>query len=148
MLIAGEYYMVNKAMPYKKVVINTDGASRGNPGKAAIGAVIADEQGGTIHTISRCIGITTNNQAEYKALIEGLEAALKLDASEVAIRIDSELIVNQVKGLYRVKNPALKPLYQRVTELLAGFNGFTIEHISRTFNQGADRLANLALDAH
>jgi ribonuclease HI len=138
---------VNKPVPPLKVIINTDGASRGNPGRSAIGVVITDVHGKTLGTVSKCIGITTNNQAEYKALIAGLEAALELNATEALIRIDSELIVKQIKKQYRVKKPELIPLYQRVVELLASFQAFTIEHVVRNFNKEADRLANLALDS-
>jgi ribonuclease HI len=143
----GGYYSVNKPVPPLKVIINTDGASRGNPGRSAIGVVITDVHGKTLGTVSKCIGITTNNQAEYKALIAGLEAALELNATEALIRIDSELIVKQIKKQYRVKKPELIPLYQRVVELLASFQAFTIEHVVRNFNKEADRLANLALDS-
>ena len=141
---AGGYYSVNKLPGW--VRINSDGASRGNPGPAAIGVIITDSAGNTLQTVSKCIGVTTNNQAEYRALIAGLEAALKLGAREAMVRIDSELIVKQVKGQYRVKKQELKPLYKKVTELLSSFQTFSIEHVARELNREADRLANLALD--
>lgn len=129
-----------------KVIINSDGASRGNPGRAAIGALVTDESGNIHKIVSKFIGITTNNQAEYKALIAGLEAAAVLGASEVIVRIDSELVVKQIKGQYRVKKPELAPLHRRACELLAGFESHSLEHVPRSLNRPADRLANLALD--
>ncbi|MDD2252132.1 MAG: ribonuclease HI family protein [Dehalococcoidales bacterium] len=137
---------MNKPKMPAKVIINSDGASRGNPGRAAIGAVITDEHGNVLQSVSRFIGITTNNQAEYKALIAGLEAAVALGASDVTVRIDSELVVKQIKGQYRVKKPELAPLHRRACELLAGFKSHSLEHVFRNLNQEADRLANLALD--
>ncbi len=133
-------------MPHQKLIINADGASRGNPGRAAIGATLKDEKGRLVASISRYIGRTTNNQAEYGALIAALERAVELGARTVDIRLDSELVVRQVKGQYRVKNAALRPLYLRVGELLGRFEGFTIRHVPREQNAQADRLADAALD--
>ena len=93
-------------MPHQKLVINADGASRGNPGRAAIGATLKDEKGRLVASISRYIGRATNNQAEYGAVIAALEKAADLGARIVDIRLDSELVVRQVKGRYRVKNAA------------------------------------------
>ncbi len=129
----------------EKVIIFTDGASQGNPGPAAIGAVIKDEQGRIITSISQGIGLTTNNQAEYRAIIAALENAVSLGANQVEIRSDSELVVRQINGRYRVKNAALKPLYQQVKHLLSQLTGFTITHIPRQQNTEADSLANMAL---
>ena len=131
-----------------KVIIHADGASRGNPGPAAIGAVIRDEQGTLITTISRRIGRTTNNQAEYRAIIAALEEAARLGARLADISLDSELVVKQIKGEYRVKKTTLKPLYQQVSQLLGSLEGFTINHVPRQQNKEADRLANRALDGH
>lgn len=131
----------------KKVVIKVDGAARGNPGPAAIGAVIKDERGRLITQISRCLGITTNNQAEYRAIITALEEALKLGATQVALYSDSELAVRQISGQYRVKNTALKPLYQQVKQLQNSLAGFTIAYIPREQNREADKLTNMALDS-
>lgn len=128
-----------------KLVIHTDGVSRGNPGLAAIGATIKDEQGQLIVSISRRIGWATNNQAEYKAIIAALENAIDLGARQVELNSDSELVVRQINGQYRVKKQALKPLYQRVKELQSQFEGFTIRHIPRQQNKEADKLANRAL---
>ncbi len=127
------------------MVIFTDGASRGNPGPAAIGAVIKDEQGRLITSLSQAIGRTTNNQAEYQAIIAALERALNLEAGHVDLRSDSELVVNQIKGQYRVKKASLRPLYLKVAQLASQFESFTITCIPREENEEADRLANLAL---
>jgi ribonuclease HI len=126
--------------------MNTDGACRGNPGPAAIGVTLKDESGKTLATISRRIGRTTNNQAEYAALIAGLTAACKLGAREVLVRTDSELLVKQVNGRYRLRNAGLKPLYLEVLKLRESFNAFAIIYIPREENREADALANQALD--
>ncbi len=105
----------------KKLIINTDGAARGNPGPAGIGVVIKDEKGAVVHEVSEYLGETTNNQAEYQALIAALEAAHKIGAQALEIHADSELIVNQVKGLYKVKNEGLRPLFDEVKALLRKF---------------------------
>jgi len=127
------------------VVICTDGASLGNPGLAAIGATIKDEQGELIARISQRIGITTNNQAEYRAIIAALEKAISLGASCVEVNSDSELVVKQINGKYRVKKAALKPLYQKVKQLQRQLKAFSIIHIPREQNAEADNLAHLAL---
>jgi ribonuclease HI len=130
----------------KKVIINTDGAARGNPGPAAIGATIKDEQGNLVAHVSRRIGVTTNNQAEYRALIAALEKAAELGASHVNMKLDSELVVRQINGRYRVKNKALLPLYQKAMQLIASLDGFKIAYVPRAQNAEADALANRALD--
>lgn len=127
------------------LVINADGASRGNPGPAAIGATIKDENGRLLASVSQRIGRTTNNQAEYRALIAALEKAISLEARRVDIRLDSELVVRQVEGRYKVKKATLRPLYLRVGELLGQLEGFTLTHVPREQNAEADRLANAAL---
>ena len=132
-------------MTADRVIINADGASRHNPGPAAIGATIKDEQGRLLASISRRIGRATNNQAEYQALIAALEKAIAIGARRIDIRLDSELVVKQMKGRYRVKNAALRPLYLRVGELLSQLEGFTIASVPREQNAEADRLANKAL---
>ena len=132
-------------MAIRKVVIHSDGVSRNNPGPAAIGATIKDEQGRLLATISRSIGRATNNQAEYRAVIDALEKAIKLGARQIELNLDSELVVRQVTGRYRVKNETLKPLFGRVKKLLGSLEGFNIRHIPRRQNQEADRLANSAL---
>ena len=127
-----------------KVVIHADGASRGNPGPAAIGATIEDGEGRRLASISRPIGRATNNQAEYRAVIAALEESLRLGAVEADIYLDSELVVKQIKGIYRAKNAALKPLYLKLTGLTASLKGFRISHIPRRRNAAADALANEA----
>ena len=129
----------------KKVLIFTDGGAEPNPGPGAIGVVIQNQQGETIATISRSVGTVTNNQAEYMAVIAALEKALSLGYDDVEMRADSELIVRQINGRYKVKNTALKPLYQKVVELQSQFKSFTISHIPRNLNKEADRLAGEAV---
>ncbi|MFC1950709.1 ribonuclease HI family protein [Chloroflexota bacterium] len=133
-------------MTIKRVAIYTDGASRGNPGSAAIGATIKDERGRLITSISRRIGRATNNQAEYRAIIAALTEATRLGVMQVDINSDSELVVKQINGEYRVKKAALKPLYQQVKRLQSLLESFTITHIPRRQNSEADNLANKALD--
>jgi ribonuclease HI len=130
-----------------KLIICTDGAARGNPGPAAIGATIKDEQGNLIAGISRRLGVTTNNQAEYQAIIVALQQAISLGVRQVALKSDSELVVKQLKGQYRVKNKALQPQYRKVKQLIGSLEGFTISYIPREQNSEADRLANRALDS-
>ena len=129
-----------------KVTIYTDGASRGNPGPSAIGVIIKDETGKTIATISKRLGSTTNNQAEYRAIVAGLEKAISLGARQVTLKSDSELVVKQLNGLYKIKNAALRPLYQEVVRLTGSLESFSISYIPRSQNAAADALANRALD--
>ena len=132
----------------KKAVIYADGASRGNPGPAAIGAIIKDERGRLMTSISQRIGRATNNQAEYRAIIAALEEAARLGARQVEIKTDSELVVKQIKGEYRVKKAILKPLYQQVKQQQGSLEGFTITHILRQQNIEADNLAIKALNGY
>lgn len=132
-------------MTVQRVVIHSDGVSRGNPGLAAIGVTIKDERGTTIARISRRIGSTTNNQAEYGAIIAALEEAMRLGTRQIVLNSDSELVVKQIRGEYRVKKATLKPLYQRVKQLQSSLESFTINHIPRGQNVEADKLANSAL---
>jgi len=129
-----------------KVIINADGAARGNPGPAAIGATIKDEGGNLIASISRRIGVTTNNQAEYRAIITALEKAVSLGAKHVVLKSDSELVVQQINGRYKIKNVALRPLYQEVVKLTGSLESFTVSYVPRSRNAEADKLANKALD--
>ncbi len=133
-------------MSAAKVIVHTDGAARGNPGPAAIGVTLQDEAGHTLARISRRLGRTTNNQAEYRAVIAGLEQAIALGASGVVVKSDSELVVKQLNGKYKVKNAALRPLYQEVVRLAGQLQGFSISYIPRESNCAADALANQALD--
>jgi len=132
--------------PLDKLILNTDGGARGNPGPAGAGAVLATPQGRVVARLHRYLGRTTNNVAEYQALIMGLDQALALGARSLEVRLDSELIVKQLQGAYRVKSPKLKPLYQQVRDRLRRFQDVHIIHVRREQNQEADRLANLAMD--
>jgi len=129
-------------------VLYTDGASRGNPGPAAIGAVLYRDDGSLreVGRVSEAIGIETNNVAEYRAVIAGLELALAHDPAALVLRADSELLVRQLAGRYRVKAPHLRPLYERVRSLLAAIPSVRVEHVPRERNTVADGLANEALD--
>jgi len=127
-------------------VVYADGASRGNPGPAAIGVVIFDDKNRECHRISETIGQTTNNVAEYRAAIAGLEAALALGARHVELRMDSELVVRQLDSRYRVRNPGLKRLFARMKDLRWRFASFRAVAIPREENTLADKLANQALD--
>lgn len=130
-----------------KVILSTDGAARGNPGPASIGVVLAAPDGKILETISRRIGRTSNNIAEYAAVRAGLERARELGAHSVHLRCDSELAIRQLTGVYQVKNEALRPLFDEVKRLEAGFaGGVTFEHVRREYNRQADALANEALD--
>ncbi len=128
-----------------KLIINTDGLSKNNPGPAAIGAILKDTRGKVVATVSKAIGVATNNEAEYRAIIAALEKALKLDAKQIELRSDSELVVNQLNGRYKIKSTALRPFYLEAAQLLGQFEGVTIKHIPRELNTEADRLANQAL---
>jgi ribonuclease HI len=124
----------------------SDGASRGNPGPASYGAVVIDPDGAVKHEASQPLGVTTNNIAEYRGLIAALEAALALGAKRVEARLDSELLVRQAIGRYRVKNPGLIPLHNRVLNLRGQFDEVVFRHVPRAQNKRADALANEALD--
>jgi len=128
------------------VVAYADGASRGNPGPAALGAVLFDAEGRELHRSSRALGRATNNEAEYRAAIAALEAALGLGAREVELRMDSELVVRQLTGRYKVRNPRLAPLYKRLLALRSRFERVAVRHVPRAENKVADKLANEALD--
>ena len=128
------------------VILQVDGATRRNPGPAAIAAIIKDQKGRTITTVSRRIGISTNNSAEYRAVIFGLERAIALGAKFVEVFSDSELIVKQVHGRYHVRTTSLLPLYQQVKQLLDSLDGFIINHIPRQYNNEAHQLAHRTLD--
>ena len=133
-----------------EVLIYCDGGSRGNPGPAAIGAVVLDpsvDPPRLLATVSECIGETTNNVAEYRALIAGLEAAAPFGASRVHVRADSMLVVEQLRGKWRVRQPHLRPLYDEARSLLAHYESVKLEHVRREFNTDADALVNAALDA-
>jgi len=126
--------------------LNFDGGSRGNPGPAGIGIVVSAADGTPVVTIGRFLGIATNNAAEYQALIAVMEEALKLGVKKVRIVGDSELVIKQMRGEYRVKNVALKPLYEKAKSLFARFEQAKFEHNFREKNELADKLANLAMN--
>lgn len=128
------------------ITVEFDGGSRGNPGPAGIGVVLRAADGTPLVTLGRFIGRATNNVAEYHGLIVGLEQAKQLGAKRIQIRGDSELIIKQMRGEYRVKHPDLQPLYQEAQGLLRGFEQATIEHNLRAKNALADKLANMAMD--
>lgn len=128
-----------------KLTIYSDGASRSNPGEAGAGVYIM-EDGKPRHRIARYLGRTTNNIAEYTAAILGLEYAVKAGAVAVTLLADSELLVKQVNGQYKVKNEGLKPLHRKVKELIAKLGSVEVQYIPRAMNQEADALANKAID--
>jgi ribonuclease HI len=130
----------------KSLIIYTDGAARGNPGPAGIGVAIYSEEGTLLAELCEYIGETTNNVAEYRALMRGLQEALSLAAVKVQFYSDSQLLVRQINGEYRVKHPNLQPLYQKVVDLLQQFPSYKINHIPREKNKIADKLANKGID--
>lgn len=133
------------SVPTQGWLAYTDGASRGNPGLAGAGIyMIAPD--GTEHRLFRFLGTKTNNQAEYEAMIIALEALIEHKAQTATIRADSELMVKQMNGIYRVKNDNVIPLFKRATELRKNFTSLTFEHVRREFNKNADQLANVAID--
>ncbi len=130
----------------KNIIIFSDGGARGNPGPAGIGAVLYDEKKNKLAEISKYLGETTNNQAEYKALIAGLKKAKELEAKEVKCFLDSELVVKQLNREYKVKHKDLAPLFLEVYNLSQYFSSIEFVHVPREKNVEADRLANLAMD--
>ena len=129
------------------LIVACDGAARGNPGPAGIGVHITTPDGVVVAEIGEGIGETTNNVAEYTAAIEGLKRAAELGATEVLLRSDSQLLINQLSGVYRVKSPHLQPLHRAVREQAARFAKVRFEHVPRERNTDADRLANVGVDA-
>lgn len=130
------------------ILAYTDGAARGNPGESGIGVVFKDEQGGIVSKLYGYIGEATNNVAEYTALIACLKNAPKTECSKLIVHSDSELMVRQLLGQYKVKDPNLKLMFQKVHLLLAKASfEFEIKHVGREFNKEADQLANLAIDS-
>jgi ribonuclease HI len=130
-----------------RVVVNVDGGSRGNPGPAAVAAVVTDPAGDELTERAETIGDATNNVAEYRALLLGIELAKELGADEVEFVGDSKLIVEQVKGNWKVKQEHLRPLHAQVTKALRGLPNWSIRHVKRDENDRADQLLNDALDA-
>jgi len=128
------------------LIVSCDGAARGNPGPAGAGSQLTTPDGDVVAEIAEGLGETTNNVAEYTAVILGLERAGELGATEVLLRSDSQLLINQLTGVYRVKAEHLQPLYRKVRRLAAGFAQIRFEHVPRERNTEADRLANLGVD--
>jgi ribonuclease HI len=127
-------------------LLMVDGAARGNPGPAGCGAVILDGHGKVVKELSAYLGHTTNNVAEYEGLLMGLEALLQLGKKSVRIQSDSQLLVRQLNGEYRVKDEKLKRLFQKAVTLLRQFEAYRILHVPRELNRLADRLANQGID--
>jgi ribonuclease HI len=129
-----------------RLTVNVDGGARGNPGPAAIGIVVRDGDGEVLGEVGETIGEATNNVAEYRALLRGIELAAEHGAEELELIGDSELIVRQVEGRYKVKNAGMKELHEEVKRALRGFDSWSIRHVRRESNADADRLVNQALD--
>jgi ribonuclease HI len=129
-----------------KVTVNVDGGARGNPGPAAIGVVVRDAGGEVLEERGERIGRATNNVAEYRALLLGIELGAAHGATELELIGDSELIVRQVEGRYKVKDPTMRELHTKVKKALEDFDSWTIRHVRRESNAEADRLVNEALD--
>jgi ribonuclease HI len=130
-----------------KVVVNVDGGSRGNPGQAAIGVVVSDADGTVIDELAERIGVATNNVAEWRAVIKGIERARALGAREIELINDSELVARQLTGAYKVKHDSMKPLHAEALSALRGFDSWQIRNVRRAHNARADELVNEALDA-
>ena len=132
-----------------KITIHTDGGARGNPGPAGAGAIIRDDEGNVLKEVSEFLGNQTNNFAEYEAAFLGLSAAKEIvepDTAEVELYLDSELVVKQLKGEYKVKNEGLQPQYEKVKALLDMYPNIQFSHVRREENKDADKLANDAMD--
>jgi ribonuclease HI len=134
-------------VPVRTLVLHVDGGARGNPGPAAIGVVISEPGGALVEEVAETIGVATNNVAEYRAVIRGLERAAALDADAVEIVNDSELIARQLTGAYKVKHASMKPLHTQAREALRAFEQWSIRSVPRAQNAAADALVNRALDA-
>ncbi len=126
--------------------MNVDGGARGNPGPAAIGVVLRDEDGHVVESVGETIGSATNNVAEYRALLRGIELARAHGATHLELVGDSELVVRQIEGRYKVKNAGMKELYAQAKAALADLDNWSIRHVKRAQNADADRLVNEALD--
>jgi ribonuclease HI len=140
------YFESRENPPDHYLIAHSDGGARGNPGPAGYGVVIKDETGRKVAALSEYLGHQTNNFAEYQGLIAALEYALRHGPKALKLISDSELLVRQIKGIYKVKNPTLQDLHARAKELIAQLEWFSIGHALREHNQEADRLANEAMD--
>jgi ribonuclease HI len=130
------------------LLLYSDGASRGNPGEAGAGIAIFDEQGNELLAASLYLGQCTNNEAEYRALLFGLEKCAEFGSGSIKVHLDSELIVKQIRGEYKVKHPNLKLFHKKALQHLTHFASYSIIHVRREKNSRADELANLAIDQH
>ena len=138
---------MNEGASPRRILIYTDGAARGNPGPSGLGAILRDAQTGEVLAeLARFLGIRTNNYAEWTAVEDALQEALRLGASHVDLRMDSELVARQITGRYRVKHPDLKPIHASVMAMLGQLTGYTVGHVPRELNKDADRLSNVAID--
>jgi ribonuclease HI len=138
--------MKTKSAPENYLIANTDGGARGNPGPAGYGVVIQDSKGNRVAGLSKYLGMQTNNVAEYQALIGALEYAVEHGHPALKVVSDSELMIRQINGVYKVKEPTLRDLHARATALIAKLEWFQIEHVLRGHNREADQLANEAMD--
>ncbi len=138
---------LDPASPALRATLWSDGACRGNPGLAGVGAIIKGVDGKVLATVSEFIGKTTNNVAEYRALIRGAEAAKQAGVTVIEVRADSQLMIEQLKGNYAVKNEGLKVLYKEAKQVLQGFQRVVLQHVPRAENAEADELANLGIDS-
>jgi ribonuclease HI len=130
-----------------RVIVHVDGGARGNPGPAAAAAVVSDADGQVLDEAAEVLGVVTNNVAEYRGLLLGLQRAQELGATEVEIVNDSELVAKQVNGEYKVKHADMKPLHRAATEVLEAFDRWSVRSVPRAQNAHADALVNQALDA-
>jgi ribonuclease HI len=138
---------VSSTTAARRILIYTDGAARGNPGPAGLGALLRDaETGEVLAELARFLGVRTNNYAEWTAVEDALREALRLGATHVDLRMDSELVARQISGRYRVKHPDLKPIHASVMTMLGLLDGYTVGHVPRELNKDADRLSNVAID--
>jgi ribonuclease HI len=138
---------VNASEGGRRLLIYTDGAARGNPGPAGLGAILRDAgTGAVVAELARFLGVRTNNYAEWTAVEDALAEALRLGATHVDLRMDSELVARQISGRYRVKHPELKPIHASVMAMLGQLAGYTVGHVPRELNKDADRLSNVAID--
>jgi len=134
-------------MAARRILIYTDGAARGNPGLAGLGAILRDAATGEVLAeLARFLGVRTNNYAEWTAVEDALREALRQGATHVDLRMDSELVARQISGRYRVKHPDLKPIHASVMTMLGQLDGYTVGHVPRELNRDADRLSNVAID--
>ncbi len=143
-----EQLHVAKTTPHSYLVIYTDGGSRGNPGPSATGFVILDESENYLYEGGSYLGITTNNQAEYQAVLQAMEKAKEMGARQIDFRLDSLLVVNQLSGIYQIKNRDLWPIFERIKQLSGHFDKVSYRHVKREYNRLADGMVNKVLDEH